>query len=380
MLDVFSTNAAFSVTSLTLALLRVPYMPGLIGRLGLFRPERLTTTTTLIEVKGSRLALVPELPRGAPPTPNVEDRRHVVPFRIPHFPIRDTLYADTVQNIRAFGTEDQLEAVQTVVNDREASMGLRLDVTLEYLRLGAVKGVIITAADRVTGAPLITLDLFRSFEVDPQPVLDWPIVGAGRIAQENPAWAAQLTGLVNQLGRLMAEELPGGMMASIHGVCGAQFFDAFSQHPERRAAFIAIDNAPILNPILGTRVSFRDVTIEEYRGRVGEIPFVAPDECHFFPVGVPDLFVEIYAPADYMETVNTVALPRYSKMEAMDFDKGVQLEAQMNVLPLCSAPRALFTARVTPYVETDATAAATAAPGGATERTAAPAAETRRHR
>jgi hypothetical protein len=77
-----------------------------------------------------------------------------------------------------------------------------------------------------------------------------------------------------------------------------------------------------------------------------------------------------------METVNTVALPRYSKMEAMDFDKGVQLEAQMNVLPLCSAPRALFTARVTPYVETDATAAATAAPGGATERTA----ETRRHR
>jgi hypothetical protein len=66
-----------------------------------------------------------------------------------------------------------------------------------------------------------------------------------------------------------------------------------------------------------------------------------------------------------METVNTVALPRYAKMEAMDFDKGVQLETQMNVLPLCSAPRALFTARVTPYVEPEGTAVATRAPAPA---------------
>jgi hypothetical protein len=34
----------------------------------------------------------------------------------------------------------------------------------------------------------------------------------------------------------------------------------------------------------------------------------------------------------------------------MDFDKGVDLEAQMNVLPLCTAPRTLFTVKVVPYV------------------------------
>ena len=109
MLAVFSNNAAFSITSLTLALNRVPYVPGQIGRLGLCRPARLTTTTTMVEIRGSRLALVPELPRGAPPTPNVEDRRQMIPFRIPHFPLRDTILADAVQNVRAFGTEDQLE-------------------------------------------------------------------------------------------------------------------------------------------------------------------------------------------------------------------------------------------------------------------------------
>jgi hypothetical protein len=250
-----------------------------------------------------------------------------------------------VQNIRAFGSEDQLEAVQEKVNEREASMSLKLDVTLEYLRLGAVKGVIITSADRVTGAPLMQLDLFDSFHVAAQPVMDWPIIGAGAAGQEQAAWAAQLTGLCNALGRAMADEVSGGMYQRIQGICGSVFFDAFAQHPERRAAFIALDSRPITDPILGSTISFRDVTIQEYRGQVGAVRFVEPDLCHFFPVGAPDLFVEAYAPADYMETVNTIALPRYSKMEAMDFDKGVELEAQMNVLPLCTTPRALFTAR-----------------------------------
>jgi hypothetical protein len=349
MLDTFSTNPAFTLSGLTLSLLRQPMVPGLVGRLGLFRVERLTTTTAVIEIQGSRLALVPELPRGAPPTPNVTDRPKLIPFRIPHFPIRDTLYADALQNIRAFGSSDATEAVQTMVDQRNASMGLKLDVTLEYLRLGAVRGIIVTAANRVTGAPETSVDLFRQFDVAPQAVLEWPIRGAGAIGAEAAAWAGQLTALINQLGRLMAEEVPGGMLTRIHGICGAEFYDAFTAHPERRAAFIGVSSDPATRPQLGTRTEFREVTIEEYRGRVGEVLFVRPDECHFFPVGVPDLFVELYAPADYWETVNTVALPRYAKMQTMDFDKGAQLEAQMNVLPICTAPRALFTARATDF-------------------------------
>jgi hypothetical protein len=348
-LDIFANNPAFSVTSLTLALNQVPYIPGLVGRLGLFRPAPLSTTTTMIEVRGTRLALVPEVPRGAPPTPDVVDRRALVPMAIPHFPIRTAIYADSVQNVRAFGSADQLEAVQSVVNEREESLGMRLDLTLEYLRLGAVKGIIVTAADRETGAPLMAFDLFRAFDVQRQPVIEWPIIGAGRGA-DAAAWEGQLTALVNDLGRRMAEEISGGMYQRIHGICGPVFYDAFLMHPERRQAFVAIDNIPLLRPTLGTQTVFREVTVEEYRGQVGAIKFVEPDECHFFPVGTPDLFIEPYAPADYMETVNTIALPRYSKMEEMKFDKGVELEAQMNVLPLCSAPRCLFTAKATPWV------------------------------
>ena len=39
-------------------------------------------------------------------------------------------------------------------------------------------------------------------------------------------------------------------------------------------------------------------------------------------------------------------------MQPLDFDKGVEIEAQMNVAPICTAPRALFTVKVTPVTTT----------------------------
>jgi len=349
--DLFSANPMWTVSELTLALTRVPYVPGLVGRLGLFTPRRLSTTTAMIEVQGVRLALVPEIPRGAPPPPDVVDRATATNVTIPHFAIRSTVVADQVQNVRAFGGgPSDLEGVQTVINQHMASMSSKLDVTMEYLRLGAVRGKVITAVDRITGAPIVERDLHRIFDLQPNPVIEWPIINAGRLGQEQAVWGGDLTQMVNALVRMVADQLPGGMFTRVHGICGWRFFDAFMAHPELRAAYIAIENAPLLRDQLGTSFSFRGVTIEEYRGRVGNVQFVAPDECHFFPVGVNELFMELYSPADYLETVNTVALPRYAKSEVMDFDKGIMLESQMNVMPICTLPGCLFTVRAVDYV------------------------------
>jgi hypothetical protein len=38
---------------------------------------------------------------------------------------------------------------------------------------------------------------------------------------------------------------------------------------------------------------------------------------YFFPVGVPGLFRQYNAPADFVETANTIGLPRYAK-QAVD--------------------------------------------------------------
>lgn len=351
MLDIFSTDPAFTLTSLTLAMNRFPYQPGRVGQLGMFSERRLSTLTTTIEVRNNRLALIPSQPRGAPPIAYVEDRGHLVPFIVPHFPLRDTVMADQVLGVRAFGTEDQLLGVSQVVEQHLAGMSRMHDVTLEWLRLGAVGGIVITRVNPVTGVPEAQIDLYDAFGVPQPPPLNWPIIippGATVPPRDEIAYSGDLTAMINGLVRLIANELGSGTFSHIHGLAGPVFMDAFTGHPEIRQTYISTPQASGLrDPSWMRAVSFREVIIEEYRGQVGNIPFIAPDQCKFFPVGVPNLFIEAYSPADYVETVNTLALPRYAKQRVLDFDKGIEIETQQNVLPMCTIPQCLRTAIAT---------------------------------
>ena len=69
---------------------------------------------------------------------------------------------------------------------------------------------------------------------------------------------------------------------------------------------------------------------------------IPANTCRFFPVGAPDLFQCYYAPADYMETVNTLGKPYYAKQRQLNFDKGTEIEAQTNPLHICTRPYCLI--------------------------------------
>jgi hypothetical protein len=66
-------------------------------------------------------------------------------------------------------------------------------------------------------------------------------------------------------------------------------------------------------------------------------------KAYLFPVGVPGLFQQYNAPADFVETANTIGLPRYAK-QAVDqqFARWVMLHVQSNPLPICTRPRVLI--------------------------------------
>ena len=86
---------------------------------------------------------------------------------------------------------------------------------------------------------------------------------------------------------------------------------------------------------------YAGIIFEEYRGKIGTQDFIPASEARFFPVGVPDGFIEYYAPAPFMETVNTPGKPWYAKMQNMDFDVGVELHANSNPLLLPTRPETL---------------------------------------
>jgi hypothetical protein len=90
---------------------------------------------------------------------------------------------------------------------------------------------------------------------------------------------------------------------------------------------------------------FGGIVWENYQGTDDNSTVaIAADEARVFVSGVPGLYAEYFAPADFMETVNTIGLPRYAKV-AVDqrFNQFVEIHAQQNPLPLCLRPQTLVT-------------------------------------
>lgn len=333
MLDIFNTSA-FSVTRLTDAINAIKFVPGRVGELGIFSPQSVNTTTIAIEKKGDILKLIPPSMRGAAGDTLDKAKRDLRSLIIPHFEINDAIYAEEVQNLRAFGSETNMDMVTQRVTERLTTHLNSLAATEEYARVGAIKGV-------VTYADASTLDLFSEFGVSQAAEVDFDLDNA------TPAKGALRKACAGVI-RTVAAALDGIPFTGLHAMCGDAFFDDLIAHTEVRETYLNHQAAAELRQQYVSGGSsygafpFGGIMWENYRGSVGGTAFVATDKCHIFPTGVPGLFRTAYAPADYTETVNTNGLPRYSRQYAMPNGKGVHLDSQMNALQYCTRPTTLI--------------------------------------
>ncbi|MBF0153251.1 MAG: major capsid protein [Magnetococcales bacterium] len=325
------------MVSLTDAINKLPFVPGRIGQLGIFFEQGVATTTVLIEEKEGSLNLVETTARGAPAIQNNTNKRKARSLTVPHVALEDTILADEVQNLRAFGSENALEGIQTVVNNRMTEMTRKIDATLEHLRIGAIKGQILDA-DGTT----VLYDLFQEFNVTQQSEIDFDLDNA------NPV-AGAVKKKCHDIRRKIEDELGAQPYDHIHAICGADFFDDLISHPEITDAYNRwMDGLFLRQGQARGTFEYAGIVWEEYRGKVGSVEFNDAAKAHFFPVGVPGLFKQYNAPADFVETVNTIGLPRYAK-QAVDqqFQRWVMLHVQSNPLPICTRPRVLIKAKRT---------------------------------
>jgi hypothetical protein len=328
-LDIF-TNDAFSLQSMTRAINESPYQPMLIGSLGLFSEEGITTTSLSIEMKGTTLTLIPAAARGAPGRVERNDKARLIPINTVHLPQRTSVIADEVQNLRAFGTENETETVQNLVNRKLGKLRRNLDVTIEWQRIGALKGQVLDA----DGAVL--LDMFSTFNVTQQ--TRQMLLGTD---------STKVKSLIVQAQRQSEDALGGVMHRGFVALCGKNFFDSLVGHPAVEKAYDRWLDGAFLRDIQRSQeggspgFQFCGVSWHEYRGQVSGQNFVGDDDAFLIPQGVPDMFVTNYAPADYMETVNTIGLPYYAKQEMMRMNKGVEIEAQSNPISICTRPNAI---------------------------------------
>ncbi len=331
-MDAFDGNA-FSMQTLTAALLDRPHVPSRLGELGIFQAEGVPTIKVSIERQGNTLVLIPVTARNGPATQNTKDQRTIVDIPIPRLAVEDTITADEVQGIRAFGSESQLDTLFAEVNRRAERMSRSLVATEEFHRVGAMKGLVLDA-DSTT-----LLDLFSTFGVAAPTEVAFDFAGTAE-GGLRPKCSALIRQIEDQLGGLP--------YTHVHAECSSQFFDDLTSHVEYRANKKGFEDARELNARIARRATeFGGITWEEYRGAVGGTKYVADDKVHFFPVGVPDLFISRYGPAEYWDTVNTIGLPRYVRMnpDGTDPDHKRTIRVQTHPLHICTRPGVLIPGR-----------------------------------
>ena len=324
-LDVFASDA-FSVRTLTQAINKLPYKPARIGQMGLFGTQGIATTTAMVEEKEGLLALLPTKLRGEPGSTGKGPKRKVRALAVPHIPHTDTIMADDVQNVRAFGSDSQLESIVTVVNDRLTLMRQNHEATEEYHRMGAIHGVVLDA----DGASVV-LDLHQVFNTTPT-TKDFPFTTSD----------TDVRGLCLDVLELVETALGAGTYDHVHALCGVNWFKALIAHGQVQRAWERFQDGAKLRDDPRAGFEFGDIIFERYRGRVSGVDFINANQARFFPVGVPNLFMTYYAPANYVETVNTIGLPVYSKQVRLKYDKGIEIETQSNPLCLCHRPSVLI--------------------------------------
>lgn len=323
-LDIFN-NDAFGVSQLSLAMNDVvPHQPGRIGQLGLFTEEGISTTSVTIESIGTTLNLIQSSERGSPPKPVGGDKRKLRSFSVVHLSRTGSVLADEVQNLRAFGSETEVETVQNLINRKLGKMKRDMDATHEWQRMGAIKGQVLDADLSVL------LDYYTDFGV----------------AQNTKSFVlGTATTKVKikciELQRQIEAELGGIMHSGVRVLCSPGFFDSFVGHDAVIAAYDRWMDGQFQRETQRKGFWFGDIWWEEYRGKVGATEFIADGEAYAVPEGIPDQFVSYFGPADYLETVNTQGLPYYAKQWNMEGDKGRVIEAQSNPLHLNTRPRAV---------------------------------------
>ncbi|AUQ89395.1 MULTISPECIES: major capsid protein [Phaeobacter] len=321
----------FSVIALTAGLNDQPFVPGQIGGLRIFEEDGVNVTTIEVEEENGVLDLIEPTPRGGPGVTVGDTERNKIPFNMDHFEINDFVSADEVQGVRQLGSNDAMETIQSRIDSKQQRHARAMDNTLEHYRVGAIKGLVVSKSGKVLH------NLYDRFGIAVPAAVPLGI-GAGDVDDLGEI----LDGVMHSV-----EDDLDMAYGHLHVMTGRTFHSKMWMQKVVRETFLNTDKAEVLRRGVPNKFEFGDFVFERYKtGRRAKeananAAYIGDTEARLFPVGVPEMYLTRFGPADYEETVNTIGLPRYARQYAMANGKGRHLDAQMNVINLCTRPAAL---------------------------------------
>lgn len=326
-LDVFNSDA-FGMVSLSESIDKAPYKPSRLGAIGLFTPKPITDKVAMIEERHGTLRVIQTAARGTHEGARNRRERNARAFPVPYCPQNGAVMADDIQGVREFGSGQNgavsAESASAAVNDELTLMRQDHEVTHEWHRMGAIKGILLDA----DGSTIY--DYFSIFGVTLNEITNF-LSGTPDIRTN-----------CTKVQRHADDALGATPYSSIRVFCGDEFFDNFVANSEVKAAYDRWQDGRALRDALYKDVfEYGGLEFENYRGKIGGTNWMADKEAYAVPMGVPHLFLHHMAPAPFMETVNTRGRNIYVKQKRMDYDVGVELHSNSNPLMICTRPAAI---------------------------------------
>lgn len=307
----------FRADELTASIRKAPYIPGRLADPAIFTTRQLSGTLLAIEEQPANGAeLITPTPRGSASKAGTLEKRKVHTFETAHYRKDGAVYADEVLNMRATGTSGAREAIMTRRDEVIARLRRDMDLTHEYLRIGCVNA----PSNAFGNAP-----------------------GSAQIAFSTSDTVIRSTIFSNVIVP-METALAGIPYTGLLALCDDTFWAGLIESKTIKETYLNQVQAASLRGATTEQVIFGGVTWERYRGAGTTV--IASGKAKVIPIGVPDLFIQAFAPADTLDSIGAGAMgiPYYVNAYAIDEgNRGYALEMQTNIAVVCTRPAAVLT-------------------------------------
>lgn len=328
MIDPFTPNA-FNRVELAHAAAKIPTPNTLMEQLGLFPVRGITTRTVALEELIKTRGLLPSLADGAPPTEMTGAKRSLRSVGTYLFSAHDTIKPEDVQGVRAMGTEDATVSLAAATLDKQTDMIQRLYETLEWLRVCALKGIIID-----TDATTTLLNLFTLFGVT-QRTTSFALNNA----------ATEVAGLcMDELDYLDANLKGATMTGMPTALCSPAFFKAFVTHALVKDAFkyYQANGQNLASDYRGGFV-FGGIVWRSVAGTFSNTggtstAVITAKEAYLYPPLAGRERETLVAPASFTDTVNAPGQLLNFKQERKKYDQGWDLLLESRPLAINYRP------------------------------------------
>ncbi|MCB1462131.1 MAG: major capsid protein [Nitratireductor sp.] len=323
---------------------KLPNQYGLINALGIAPIEPKGSRYVRIDIKDGVIYVLAAKTPGAPGEVGPDETESGVILQIPHFPHLERIVVGDVDGL--------LQVINGAIEprslDRELLRKLTAirnhhSITLEYIRLGMLRGLIKDGA----GATLY--DLFDVFDIAKKSV-DFKLGTAGTDVR------AKCEEVVDHV----MTNLRGETMTGVETVVSSSWFNKLITHVNVEKFWLQAQNSSEHRDLRrlhsagnwGRVFEFGDIVFREYKGGLpvkganGAITTVANVEAgkgHAYPSGTQSMMRTFEAPVYHIDLANQPPEQDtiYISPKELDHGEGYELKSQSNRLAVCKQPECL---------------------------------------